>query len=218
MIKTEEGTSAEGEQWRLWHQPIRPYICIHFTRWVHVSMDTLSGEAILSKCCIFRGGNSVKMGFLTLLKRNLFYKERIAPFGDILSEGVVCRKANRKSHKLRNGGNISRYFHSLQPFHPYRPKESSHLDWHCLPFWNWFLTDTPIWNNGYVQIQSWKSPCQKVGDENVKTRIRDLIFSEVPWPFSVLTLDTDKGLQLLPLPPTIPRNYPNPMGKMNNTR
>ena len=44
----------------------------------------------------------------------------------------------------------------------------SHLDLHCLPFCYWILTGTPTCNNGYVQIQRWKSPFPKLGDESVK--------------------------------------------------
>ena len=34
---------------------------------------------------------------------------------------------------------------------------------HCY----WFLTETPIHKNGCVQIQRWKSPCQKIRDERL---------------------------------------------------
>ena len=32
-----------------------------------------------------------------------------------------------------------------------------------------FLTETSIWNNGSDNIQRWKSPLQKLGDERVKS-------------------------------------------------
>ena len=41
--------------------------------------------------------------------------------------------------------------------------EPSHLDLHYLPFCFDFLTETPILNNGSVQIQSWKRPL-KLGE------------------------------------------------------
>ena len=44
----------------------------------------------------------------------------------------------------------------------------SHQDLHCLPFCYTFLNETPISNNEHVQIQRWKSPCQKLGCERVR--------------------------------------------------
>ena len=42
--------------------------------------------------------------------------------------------------------------------------ELSHQDIHWLPFC-YYLTDIPICNNGYAQIQTWKSPFQKLKGE-----------------------------------------------------
>ena len=49
----------------------------------------------------------------------------------------------------------------------------------CHSFCYWLLTETPIYNNGYVQIQRWKSPFQKLRYERVKhalSRITDSIY------------------------------------------
>ena len=47
------------------------------------------------------------------------------------------------------------------------PDEPSHLDPHCLPFCYRFFTETPVCNNGCVQIQRRKSPFQKLRAERV---------------------------------------------------
>ena len=41
--------------------------------------------------------------------------------------------------------------------------ELSQEDLHCLPFCNYFLSETPIQNNESVQIQRWKSLLQNSG-------------------------------------------------------
>ena len=63
-------------------------------------------------------------------------------------------------------------------FYPYRPIQislqtvqiqmrrlvtASHHYLYCLSFCYWFLTETLICNYWCVQIQRWKSPCQKLG-------------------------------------------------------
>ena len=49
----------------------------------------------------------------------------------------------------------------------------SHQDLHCLPFCFRVLTETPIPNNGYVQILRWNSPHQKLRGERVKHFLDD---------------------------------------------
>ena len=44
----------------------------------------------------------------------------------------------------------------------------SHQDLHCLLFSFRFLTDIPSCMSGHVQIQEWKNPFQKLGDDRVK--------------------------------------------------
>ena len=46
--------------------------------------------------------------------------------------------------------------------------EPSHLNLHCLPFRFQFFTDTPICNNGHIQIQGWKSTIHKYKGETIK--------------------------------------------------
>ena len=67
-------------------------------------------------------------------------------------------------------------------FHPCRPiqiplqtvqihNEPSHQDQYCMPCSYWVLTQTHICNNGCVQINRWKSPFRKLGDERVKDTV-----------------------------------------------
>ena len=46
-------------------------------------------------------------------------------------------------------------------------KRASHQELHCVPFCFYFLTNIPTCNSGHVQVQRWKSPLQKHGDERV---------------------------------------------------
>ena len=55
--------------------------------------------------------------------------------------------------------------------------EPSHLDLPCLPFYYCFLTKTPIFNNGCVQIQRWNNSFQKPRGERVKYQTQLCIFT-----------------------------------------
>ena len=46
--------------------------------------------------------------------------------------------------------------------------EPSHLDIHRLSFSFRFLTETPIYISGQVQIQEWKYPLHKLRSERIK--------------------------------------------------
>ena len=54
-------------------------------------------------------------------------------------------------------------------------KEPSHLDLYCLPFCTWFMSYTPIRNNGCVQNQRRKRPFHKLSVEKVK-KWRSLLY------------------------------------------
>ena len=41
----------------------------------------------------------------------------------------------------------------------------------CLPFCYWFLTETPICDNGCFQFQKWRSLFQKCRDERINTQV-----------------------------------------------
>ena len=63
--------------------------------------------------------------------------------------------------------NTDTFANSVDPDEMARNKWS-HQDLHGPPFCSWFLTETPICNNGCVQTQRWKSPLQKLWGEWVK--------------------------------------------------
>ena len=63
--------------------------------------------------------------------------------------------------------NTDPYVNSVDPDETAR-YEPSHQDLHCVPFWFLMKTETPIFNNGYVQILSWKRPLQILRDERIK--------------------------------------------------
>ena len=49
-----------------------------------------------------------------------------------------------------------------------RPDETTHhRDLHCLPFYYWFLTEIPLYNNECIQFQRGKRVFQKLRDERI---------------------------------------------------
>ena len=50
------------------------------------------------------------------------------------------------------------------------------MDLYCLPFYFWFLTDTPILKNGCARIQGWNNLLQKLRAGRVKVSALLLLF------------------------------------------
>ena len=69
--------------------------------------------------------------------------------------------------KKQVGFNIFIAFHSsLQTNTGVFVIEPFHQDLHCFQSCNWFVSETPISNNEYVQIQKLKYPFQKLRGES----------------------------------------------------
>ena len=130
-------------------------------------------------------GNIQYQKFVSLLKgihfqRKVFspkfFSSKVGPFSEgdwcagkpkdikVFSLSKSCRKYQMYTIPLTLSSlqiNTDSFANSADPDETCN--KPSHPDPHCLPFCYWFLTETPICNNGCVQIQRWKGPFKKKG-------------------------------------------------------